>query len=1018
MKNLPKIFLSIITFLLVFMTSCENEKTSLEPLQAHLPSLDAQVASLKSSLVDVNALRDAVDSDIALDACSASIEEQIASLQSGMPLVEAAAELLQLQQTVASVSGYVSGIIMIASDSHNDQLKKLIDKLDSGVSLWLGDKYGYYYPVCVEVAKTDFVISQIQAQGEELACIDSVSESLSESLIFNVLSASEVKEELVQLKEEIASSYNAHIKSQSDSDVDALNKRASNVLKSTTLTISDIIARIQQCEKDIKEIKDRLEDIEDELDDLMAMVQSLTFVSEYTTESVIAYYTLSSELDQTRGDEGKKARIPEGNITLNYLVRPASAASVLADRNVWNNGVKVIGYEAPSVQLKAVPTLKDFEILDVTADNVTGFVSVSVKSNFSDSFYFKEQGAKLALSVVSGRTDVTSKFVEVMPKDKSGKVYATGLALGQTSVSLQSGASSQLTATISPSDVTDKGCVWESSDTEIVAVDQSGRLTTVGLGEAVVTVTANATDEWGRVLSAQCNVAVTAGIRVTGPSYVEEGTSIELIVESPAHIDSKSIVWDIPAGTDRAYVDLSVENGKAVLSAKTMKFDSSSRSYSPISVRCVVTGEKDTELWHELYVIARQPKAIAIEGLAYNQNQVTLKRNETHTLKSSFEPSDVNGSYFRIKYQSTASNIASVNFDSGLVTAIAPGTAFIDVKVLDSGTYNYFYPSRNEMVRQVAVHVEPYWVTSVSLPSTVTVPVNPDNETTLSPTFTSDVSGKQPDDLTLTWSSSDPSVVSINEKTGAMVALKEGVATVTATTAGTWSVPSGQAPKTASCLVRVEEAGAPVNVGDFYYSDGTWSTQLDKSKTVIGVIFATASAATADKIMMKDYPDCTHGLVVGLPEYSSAFGQFGYSSVYAWLSDNGYETPNTATPNGYGLTKGMTAYRAANSSYAELFDKTSGPAAKQNASVASPASSWYIPSYYELKLIYENKSAVNEALSKVSATQILQTYYWSSTLRVYSSTDCQGSPFNMTSGDWYSFDKKTTAYPVRVVMAF
>ena len=1015
MKNLPKIFLSIISFLLVLMTSCENEKASTEPFRAHLPSLDAQVASLKSSLVYINELGDAVDWNLNLDACSSSIEDQIAKLQSGMSVVDAAFELLQLQQTVASLSGTVSGMIMTVSGSQNDYLKDIIEKLDSSVSSWLGDKYSYYYPVCVEIAKMDVLISLIQAQNEVTASMDCVPESLFELLAFNVLFASDLMEELAHMKEEIASAYNADIRSQSDSAVEVLNKRASNVLKSTTLTISEIIARIQQCEKDIKEIKDKLDDIEQELDELIGLIQSITFVSEYTTESAIAYYTLSSDQDPIRGNEGKKARVPEGDLILNYLVRPATAASMIADRNVWNNGVKVIGYEAPSVQLKSVPTLKDFDIVDITADNTIGLVSVVVRNDFSDAFYFKEQGAKLALSVVAGRTDITSKFVEVMPKDKSGKVYATGLTINQTSVDLQSGASSKLTAIVSPSDVTDKGCVWESSDTEVVTVDQSGNLAAVGIGETIVTVTANATDEWGRVLSAQCNVTVTAGVRIKGPSYVEVGATSELEIESPSYIDPASIKWSID-GTGANNAELASYNGKALITGKAMTFDSSQRTYASITVRCIIAGED--ELDHKVCVVARQPKSIIIEGLTNNQNQFTLKRTATHALVASLNPSDVDMSYFRIKYQSTATHIASVNFDTGDVTAIAPGTAFIDVKVLDSGSYNYFYPSRNEMVRQVAVHVEPFWVTSVSLPQSITLPVNPDNGTTLSPTFTSDVAGKQPDDVTLTWASSDPSVVSINEKTGVMVALKVGTAIITASTAGTWSVPSGEAPKTASCVVKVEEAGAPINVGDFYYSDGTWSTQLDKSKTVIGVVFAAASAATADKSMMTDYPDCTHGLVVGLQEYSSAYGQFGYASVYGWLSDNGYETPNTSKPNGYGMTKGMTAYRVVNASYAELFDKTSGPAAKQNASVASPASSWYIPSFYELKLIYENKSAINEALSKVSATQILQTYYWSSTLRVYNSTDCQGPPFNMTSGDWYAYDKKTTAYPVRVVMAF
>ena len=71
-----------------------------------------------------------------------------------------------------------------------------------------------------------------------------------------------------------------------------------------------------------------------------------------------------------------------------------------------------------------------------------------------------------------------------------------------------------------------------------------------------------------------------------------------------------------------------------------------------------------------------------------------------------------------------------------------------------------------------------------------------------------------------------------------------------------------------------------------------------------------------------------------------------------------------------------------------------------------------------MKQIYENMSVINASLSKVSASQIAQTYYWSSTFRTYGSNDCQAAPFNMAAGDWYPYDKKTTVYPVRVVLAF
>ena len=72
-----------------------------------------------------------------------------------------------------------------------------------------------------------------------------------------------------------------------------------------------------------------------------------------------------------------------------------------------------------------------------------------------------------------------------------------------------------------------------------------------------------------------------------------------------------------------------------------------------------------------------------------------------------------------------------------------------------------------------------------------------------------------------------------------------------------------------------------------------------------------------------------------------------------------------------------------------------------------------------MKLLWEQMSVVNGSLAAMSADRISAQYYWSSTLRTYNSyNDCQGSPFDIVNGGWYAYDKKTTSYPVRVILAF
>ena len=77
-------------------------------------------------------------------------------------------------------------------------------------------------------------------------------------------------------------------------------------------------------------------------------------------------------------------------------------------------------------------------------------------------------------------------------------------------------------------------------------------------------------------------------------------------------------------------------------------------------------------------------------------------------------------------------------------------------------------------------------------------------------------------------------------------------------------MPSGSAPKTATCMVTVKAPVAAIHIGDYFYSDGTWSTDKKSGKTVVGIVFAQANAAASDPILLRDYPTCSNGLVVAL----------------------------------------------------------------------------------------------------------------------------------------------------------
>lgn len=84
-------------------------------------------------------------------------------------------------------------------------------------------------------------------------------------------------------------------------------------------------------------------------------------------------------------------------------------------------------------------------------------------------------------------------------------VHVTEVTLNQSTLSLTTGGTATLTASIIPADAANRTISWSSSDPAVATVDASGNVTAVSVGTAAITVTAA---DGG--LAAACTVTVTA----------------------------------------------------------------------------------------------------------------------------------------------------------------------------------------------------------------------------------------------------------------------------------------------------------------------------------------------------------------------------------------------------------------------------------------------------------------------------------------------------------------------------
>ena len=139
--------------------------------------------------------------------------------------------------------------------------------------------------------------------------------------------------------------------------------------------------------------------------------------------------------------------------------------------------------------------------------------------------------AGLVTAVDEGTATITVKTIDGAYTDDCEvtvqllTVKVTGVTLNKNNLALGSGWEETLVATVSPSNATNKGVTWSSSDTTLATVDSNGKVTanTTGkAGPAVITVT---TDDGG--IYDECVVAVQP-VSVTGVELDQNTMTLDI----------------------------------------------------------------------------------------------------------------------------------------------------------------------------------------------------------------------------------------------------------------------------------------------------------------------------------------------------------------------------------------------------------------------------------------------------------------------------------------------------------
>ena len=524
-----------------------------------------------------------------------------------------------------------------------------------------------------------------------------------------------------------------------------------------------------------------------------------------------------------------------------------------------------------------------------------------------------------------------------------------------------------LTASVTAPDNGDFGGVnWYTSNETVATVSPEGQVSIHKAGTVTITakaLSADGTKELGNVTASITlkfsALEISEVMVASSKSMVEVGESLQLDYRLiPSEAEPKNVTWTMEDGSDLASITssgvITGNNSERVKDAVT-----GMSSWRTVTVKVTVDGVSATG---QIAIIPKQPKDIA---LTLPENN-TMRINESWDFNPEVLPSDLEG--FLVGAYGTKPN--GDYFTSSLRTFVPeiPGVYSLTAYVESNDNLVY------QFQRSVAINVLPYWVQSISIPSAYELDAG--SSAILVPEFTSDVPGKEPYDKTLRWISMNESVVKVDGN-GKITAVAPGTAEVKVTTNGPWSVPGDQQHKSASCMVTVKSVATVINVGDYYYSDGTTSSEIVAGKTVVGIVISRDNARSTD---VKLPESCTHGLVLALAQ-----GEGNWSSSYdagkvnTWALNNGYQNTTGVYYSGgyvtnefgkrllgYNNTSALRGYLAANGYTSGIVAALDDYAA--NVTLPASASAMYIPSIAEMQFIYNNFEVINAALESAGGT--------------------------------------------------
>lgn len=379
----------------------------IESLQAADESLEQKIADLDNK---VDAQRNWVETTFATLEQYNGLVDDIASIRTGIEAINqnlidmetrlnekiktdiaAAVAGLEsdIQEQVTEITDAYTAAIGTAREeitaAYTSAISSAIDDCVASMKSWVNEKLANYYDIAAIDAKIELLQEAI-AEGDAAA---------DEKLASEIAA---VNKAIEAAKSELTEAYQEAIASAIETNNGVIDTKIAQQIQSVNNRIDEevqmLTTRIDDIERRLSELEDKVDDMADEITALLKRIQSVSYVPQYDDGKI-----------EVRRIVGQDKGIAE----MDFLISPKNVVTDL--EKVWEDAVSV---KAVHTKTRAVEFI-EMPVVEFAADAETGVITVKASGeNLGEEFFAGNQSASAALFISDGNSNVTSEYIPLL----------------------------------------------------------------------------------------------------------------------------------------------------------------------------------------------------------------------------------------------------------------------------------------------------------------------------------------------------------------------------------------------------------------------------------------------------------------------------------------------------------------------------------------------------------------------------------------------------------------------------